>query len=151
MIVYAESSAVLSWLLAEPRGVEAARVLESADVIVASVLTGIECSRAIVRGVQLGALTRGDARVISEALARAELGWHRMEVSDRVMIRARIPFPAEPVRSLDAIHLASALVAHEAYRGVTMVSFDERIRANAEQLGMMVLPSEPRSSSPSAA
>ena len=140
MIVYAESSAVLSWLLGEPRGAQAAQVFESADLVVASVLTGVECSRAIVRGAGRGAITRAQARRLGEALADAEAGWHRLDVSDRVLVRSRTPFPIEPVRSLDAIHLASALVAREAYRQVAVASLDERVRANAVALGMAALP-----------
>ncbi len=141
VIAYAESSAVLSWLLNEPRATDAARAFQEAETIIASVLTGIECSCAIIRGYQLGDISRAEARELSETLLQAESGWNRLEVSERVLVRARTPFPAEPVRTLDAIHLASALVAHEAYRGVTMVSFDDRVRANAHQLGMSIAPS----------
>ena len=140
MIAYAESSAVLSWLLSEARGRGAAKELQAAELVVASVLTGVDCSRAIVRATHIGALTRAEARRVSELLAEAELGWHRLEVSERVLVRSRSPFPVEPVRTLDAIHLASALVAHDAYSGVVMISLDERMRANARALGMSVAP-----------
>lgn len=46
MIVYAESSAVLSWLLGEPDGVEVGEILKEADFVVASQLTFTECERA---------------------------------------------------------------------------------------------------------
>ncbi|MEP7010138.1 MAG: hypothetical protein ABJC13_07430 [Acidobacteriota bacterium] len=42
MIVYAESSAVLSWLFGEPRGSEVRSILESAEFVVTSDLTLIE-------------------------------------------------------------------------------------------------------------
>jgi predicted nucleic acid-binding protein len=47
----------------------------------------------------------------------------------------------EPVRTLDAIHLATAAIFHESLGGLQVLSFDERIRANAQQVGLGVTPS----------
>jgi predicted nucleic acid-binding protein len=47
----------------------------------------------------------------------------------------RRPFPAEPIRTLDAIHLATAELLGEAPQLVTIVTRDERVRANARALG----------------
>jgi len=44
------------------------------------------------------------------------------------------------VRSLDALHLASALLALAAVRRLTMLSIDERVRRNAKALGLAVAP-----------
>ena len=49
MIVYAESSAVLSWLLGEPPGPAVRRTLEAAEFVVASDLILVECDRAFHR------------------------------------------------------------------------------------------------------
>ncbi len=63
-----------------------------------------------------------------------------MRISPDVMARARATFPLEPVRTLDAIHLASALAALPALRRLAMLSIDDRIRRNAEALGLTVVP-----------
>ncbi len=139
MVAYAESSAVLAWLLGEPDGAIAASAFKRADHVVASVLTGVECSRAIVRAAHLGELSKTDARRLSLALAEAEEGWHRLEVSERVLSVARAPFPAEPLRTLDAIHVASAVIAHEAYRDLVVVTFDNRVRASLVGLGIPLI------------
>jgi hypothetical protein len=44
------------------------------------------------------------------------------------------------VRALDAIHLASALLAREVWEELVVLSFDERVRSNAVALGFTVLP-----------
>jgi len=44
------------------------------------------------------------------------------------------------MRTLDALHLASATVFDEAPSGVVMLSLDERICANASAMGMKVSP-----------
>ena len=62
------------------------------------------------------------------------------DMTDLVLDRASRTFPVEPVGTLDAIHLATALEFHAALGSLTMLSLDERIRANAAALGMEVAP-----------
>lgn len=140
MILYAESSGVLAWLLGEPRAAEAAYALQRASVVVTSVLTSAECSRAILRGAALGAISRERARMLVRELSEWEQGCDRVEIGDRVLAKASAPFPVEPVRTLDAIHLASAAFVHAEVGEVTMWSFDTRVRENADAMGMRLLP-----------
>ncbi len=58
------------------------------------------------------------------------------EISDR----ARTPFPEEPVRTLDAIHLATAVVSRKLVPEIRLLSLDERIRSCGRALGFEVLP-----------
>ena len=58
-----------------------------------------------------------------------------LEISDQVARRAEESFPSEPVRTLDAMHLASALLLRQSFPGLLFVSADERVRANAALLG----------------
>lgn len=44
-------------------------------------------------------------------LERAQAHWTLFQVSEAVLARARRPFPVEPIRTLDALHLATALTA----------------------------------------
>ena len=140
MIVYAESSAVVALLLGEPKADVAARTLGGATRVLASTLTRIECSRAVVRGLTLGHIGRAQATALLRTLAEWNMGWDQIELGDDVAERAMQPFPVEPLRTLDAIHLASAVVARETLGPITMVSFDERVRANAVALGMALVP-----------
>ena len=61
MNLYAESSAVLAWLLDESSAADVRRSLASAEIIVASDLTLIECDRVILRAAALGELTEAEA------------------------------------------------------------------------------------------
>ncbi|HXH07107.1 MAG TPA: type II toxin-antitoxin system VapC family toxin [Vicinamibacterales bacterium] len=54
MRLYAESSAVLAWLLDEPDGVTVRERLARAEIVVASDLTLIECERVLLRAGALG-------------------------------------------------------------------------------------------------
>ena len=140
MIVYAESSAVLAWLLGEPSGTGARRILAGAERVVASTLTAVECARGLARARALRRLTTVDEMAALRLLDAAEATWDVLDLSDRVLARARGRFSEEPVRTLDALHLGTAALFHEALGGVTLLSYDERVRSNAAGLGLAVAP-----------
>jgi uncharacterized protein with PIN domain len=140
MIVYAETSAVLSWLLEESRATTVARVLAGATRVISSTLTRIECARTIARGEALGTFTPAAAKELARIYGVVEAGWEQMEIRDAVITKAGDVFPVEPIRALDAIHVASAALAHAEFGPVAMLSLDERVRSNAAALGLTVLP-----------
>ena len=140
MIVYAESSAVLAWLLGEAEGKPVRRLLADAERVVSSTLTPLECARSLARGVASGRLKDGDDLIARRLLDDATRGWALLEMSGTVLDRAARRFPTEPVRTRDALHLAAAAVFDEALSGVVMITLDERIRANAAAMGLKVAP-----------
>ena len=140
MNIYAESSAVLAWLFDEPNSRVAVAELAKATRVFASTLTRLECTRAIIRGLEVGGLKRAQATTLLQTLHDALAGWDTIEVRARVIDRAASAFPEEPIRTLDAIHVASAWLAHSAFGPVTMLSLDHRVRVNAKALGLSVAP-----------
>lgn len=140
MIVYAESSAVLAWLLGDEGGDEAAEALKAAGGVVASDLTLVECERVLIRAWSTGLMTEAEGADLRAVLARASSHWTRLRIDESVIERSLRPFPIEPVRTLDALHLASALVARSAAPGLRVLSLDQRVRENAERLGLATLP-----------
>ncbi len=140
MNVYGESSAILAWLLDEDSAAEVRRFLTGADIIVASDLTLIECDRVLLRAAALGELTEAEAADRRAHLATASAHWHLLRIAAEVVDRARQSFPGEPIRTLDAIHLASALVARGAVAELRLLSLDDRVRRAAARLGLEALP-----------
>jgi uncharacterized protein with PIN domain len=138
--LYAESSAVLAWLLDENSAADVRRSLAAADIVVASDLTLIECDRVILRAAAAGELTEAEAADRHAHLTSAASHWHILRVGPEIVERARRPFPGEPIRTLDAIHLASALVARTAIVGLTLLSVDDRVRRAGKKLGLDVIP-----------
>jgi predicted nucleic acid-binding protein len=138
--LYAESSAVLGWLLGEPTAGTVREHLASAPLVVVSELTLIECDRVLNRGVALDELAEVDAASRRAVLARASQHWVVFRLEAEVAERSRRPFPHEPVRTLDAIHLATALVARALVPGLALLTLDARVRASGSQLGFEVLP-----------
>jgi len=138
--VYAESSAVLAWLLGEETGHSVREVLRHAELVMASDLTVIECDRVLIRAVTIGEIDEAAAADRRAHLNAAAGHWHLWRVNSDVVERARRPFPTEPIRTLDAIHLASALAVRSAVPGVELLSLDDRIRRAGKELGFHVRP-----------
>jgi predicted nucleic acid-binding protein len=138
--LYAESSAVLAWLLDESSASEVRRLLAGAEIIVTSDLTLIECNRVLIRAVALGELNEAEAADRRAHLANAAARWHILHIGSEIVDRAKQPFSEEPIRTLDALHLASALTARAAVAGLKILSLDDRLRKSAKRLGLPLLP-----------
>ena len=142
MNLYAESSAVLAWLLDEPTAPAVRRLLSEAEVIVASDLTLIECDRVLLRAVALKELTEAESADRRAHLIEAAAHWQVLRIAGEIVDRSRQPFPGDPIRTLDAIHLASLLVARSAVAGLRLLSLDDRVRQAATRLGVANEPAE---------
>lgn len=140
MSLYAESSAVLAWLLDEDPAPGIRRLLAGADLVVASDLTLIECDRVLQRAVNIGDLTEAEAADRHAHLVTVATRWHVLRIGAEIVERARQPFPGEPIRTLDAIHLSSAVVARAATAGIQLLSLDDRVRRAGTRLGLQVVP-----------
>jgi PIN domain len=127
-------------LFGEPGGRPAVETLDHADFVTASDLTLLECDRSLIRAAALSKIREDRAARLRATLARAVTHWRLMPISREIVNRARQPFPGEPVRSLDAIHLASALLAADSLPDFSLLSLDRRVRATGSRLGLRVLP-----------
>ena len=134
--LYLETSALLSWLFGEPASPEVIEALESYDPVVSSVLSVVETGRALVRAEAEGIITAGDHKRLQGMFAEYSYGWNYLQVIPSVRQRAAQPFPVEPIRTLDAIHLASAIELLALYPDLVVLSFDKRIRDNLVPLGL---------------
>lgn len=72
------------------------------------------------------------------AMRRFERRCYVVAVTADVLARVRRPFPVEPVRTLDAVHLATAELVGEPPPLLTIVTRDDRIRENAVALGYAI-------------
>lgn len=123
---YVDSSALVKLAVREAESVALRRYLVRHRPLVSSALARTEVARALL---PLGpdAVRRG-----REVLARVEL----LRVNDRVLDVAGQLTPPE-LRSLDAIHLASAEQLGADLRG--FVTYDERLAAAAVGRGLRVI------------
>ena len=134
--LYLETSAVVRWLFGEPNAPEIARCIQETAEPLSSALTILETQRVLARA-ERGRPSRGrQLRLLRHLLGEASADWNLLEITPDIRIRAGEPFPIEPVRTLDAIHLASALQFARAFPDLRVLTFDERILANLEPLGL---------------
>jgi uncharacterized protein len=124
-VTYVDSSAIVKLAVAEPESAALRRALSRRQTLVTSALARTEVARALLA---LGpeAVRRGD-----EVLRRLQL----LRVNDRVLSDAGRLEPPQ-LRSLDAIHLASAQQFGTSLQRV--VTYDARMADAARALGWSV-------------
>ncbi len=132
MTTYVDSSALLKRYFPEPDSSVADRLLLSDSVLVTSWVTLIEVQRNLAR-----VLKGRELREAKEQLA-ADLDAMALVAIDEVVCRAAAQIGEQlAVRSLDAIHLASA--QRLVIPGLPFVTFDFRQAQAARSLGFTVL------------
>jgi uncharacterized protein len=135
-IRYVESSALVAALL--ERDADALKSMRSKIKPITSALTFAEAARAIVRARVAERLTHDAERAALSALRRFERRCYVVSITEGVLTRVRRPFPVEPIRTLDAVHLATAESLGELPQLITIVTRDDRVRDNAKALGYSV-------------
>ena len=127
-MIYLDTSAALAELFAEDR--RPAPALWEEPLVASRLLEYELWTRVHARG---ATRTHGDAA--RELLSRIAM----VELAPPVLARALEPFPA-PVRTLDALHLATALFLAERRQPIAIATYDERLRAGARALGLALHP-----------
>lgn len=123
-MIYVDTSVALAHLLAEDRCPPASLWENS---LVTSRLTTYEMwTRINARG-----LHRSHGELVRALTLRLAF----VEMSPLILARALESFPV-PVRTLDAIHLASMLFLREAGQTMQLASYDDRLISAARRLGM---------------
>ncbi len=127
-MIYLDASVALAHLLAEDRAPPESlwqEPLISSRLLEYEVWTRIHAREL--------AESHGDA--VQALLGRLAL----LELSPPVLARALDPFPV-PVRTLDALHLASIAFLRDHGQKIELASYDERLAAAARALNMPLAP-----------
>ena len=133
---YVESSALLAALLEQD--IAARNALSAPGRRITSALTFAETARALVRARVTARLTPADERAALRWLQTFKRRCDIVSVTESVLARAGRPFPVEPIRTLDAVHLATAESLGEPPQLVTFLTRDARVSDNARALGYAV-------------
>ena len=105
---------------------------------ITSALTLAEASRAFLRAHLSGRVTAQQHRAALLTLQRFSRRCYIVSVTETILTRAGRPFPVEPIRTLGAIHLATAEALGEPPALVVIITRDIRVRDNATALGFTV-------------
>ncbi len=133
---YIESSALVAAFL--EGDAQARSIIFGSGQIISSSLTLAEAERALTRAKTTGRITSGEEAEFALALWDFSQRCSMMPVSQLILGRVGAPFPAEPVRTLDAIHLVTAQTLGLPPQLVRILTRDRRVRANALALGFQV-------------
>jgi predicted nucleic acid-binding protein len=126
-VVYLDTSALVKLLVEEPESAALLAFLEHHALRATSVVAEVEVLRAVRRLDGGGAIERRAVEILG--------GLHLVELDKTVrQLAAALPSPA--LRSLDAIHLASALVLGESLH--RLLAYDERLLQAARAAGLEV-------------
>ena len=133
MVAYLDSSVLLGYILL---GETVLRHVQAFPRLASSELLEIECRRVLLRCRMEGKL---DDESLVEATTRLDEALHSidlLELDAAVKKRAMESFPIH-VKTLDALHLASALqlLAEEPVEGISVFSHDRTFNLCARSLG----------------
>lgn len=136
MIAYLDSSVLLRRILGQPGSLEEwARI----DPGISSALAEVECLRTLDRMRLKGDVTDDVVAERRRAVYDVMNSITVVDMTSAVLARAAQPFPTS-IRTLDAIHLATALLWKEqAGNDLTMATHDRALAISARAMGLRVV------------
>lgn len=134
--IYLDASALVKLFIPEEGSDALNQALAGLTDVIVSDLAVTEMTSALGRRVRENRLSPEDAARLYREASRLRAAAHRAEITPPIHRRAeRLMLSLEiPLRTLDALHLATALDAEAA----TLVTFDPRLRDAATSQGMLV-------------
>jgi predicted nucleic acid-binding protein len=136
VITYLDASVILRRALQQPGPVID---LGPSDARISSALAEVECFRTIDRLRLLRAIDEVALGRAREVVYRAFESCDLLETGDAVLERASMPFPTS-LKTLDAIHIATALVYREATGNpVRMATHDRALARASRSMGLEVI------------
>jgi predicted nucleic acid-binding protein len=135
MTAYIDSSVLLRILMAQTNRLKQWRAIERA---VSSELIRVECLRTIDRLRLAGSLDDREISLRREAALYHLSGFDLIALDSAVLERAADPFPTA-LGTLDALHLASALMARHDIPELRFATHDRELATAARAIGFEVL------------
>jgi hypothetical protein len=129
-LIYVDTSVALAHLLAEDRR-------PPADLWTHTLVSSRLLEHELWTRIHARGLTKSHAEATQALTGRVAF----LELIGEVLVRARARFPS-PVRTLDALHLASIHFLREQGQEVSLASYDERMLTAARKLKFSTFPLE---------
>jgi predicted nucleic acid-binding protein len=134
-----DSSAIVPLLVEQDVSVAVRRTLEDDDEICAWWGTSIECASALARLERVGVLTTDGAQAALSRLSAITATWDEVLPSEQVRRAALRLLRLHPLRSLDALQAAAAMVlAEHDPTTLEVVCLDQRLAEALRREGFVV-------------
>lgn len=130
-VLYLDTSAVLRAVLESGTTPEMEQAIGAADTLITSRLSLVEAERAFIR---LRASGGTSEEQLADAGRELDALWARCEIwelSARVCEVALSVAPSKPLRTLDALHLATYLLARRRISHLELLTADQRLEEAA--------------------
>jgi predicted nucleic acid-binding protein len=136
---YFDTSALVKRYVVEPGRREVLQLLRKNECVTSAVLP-VELRSGLRRRVAEGSIDAARLPAILKHVAADRPYWTLVEVGTDVLAGAETLVAAHPIRTLDAIHVASArlFAARVSMPGLTFVSGDKRQTETAVAVGLVV-------------
>ena len=134
MIAYIDSSVLLRITFAQAHPLASWKRIQRA---ITSDLTRVECLRTIDRARHRSDVTPSEVARRRASLIETLEGFDLVPIDGAVLARAADPFPT-PLGTLDAVHLASAVLARDVIGELLLATHDRELGTAALSLGFKV-------------
>lgn len=135
-LAYFDTSALLKNYIREAGSARVRGLLASYEFL-SSAITPIELHSAVQRRRRQGEITEPSYNSIVSRVGSDRLYWELVEPAPQVLTRAEELVLTEKIRTLDAIHIASALIVQQSISTpFPFVSADERQLTAAQSCGL---------------
>jgi predicted nucleic acid-binding protein len=129
--LYLDTSAVLRAILESGTTPELEEKLATATILLTSRLSLVEAARAFLRIRELRTVSEAKLADATRDINSLWRRCHIWELSQAVCRLAAEVAPSERLRTLEALHLATYVLAREQIAGLELVTADERLRKAA--------------------
>jgi predicted nucleic acid-binding protein len=141
MILYLDASALVKRYVAEPGATEVSEAISTAEMTGTALISRAEVAAALAKAVRVDALTREEALASLQVFRGEWPDLVRVQVTELVVARADVFAWEHGLRGYDAVHLAAASLWQDAMNEqVTLSTFDRRLWAAAERVGLALHP-----------
>lgn len=133
--VYIESSVILRWTLREPGALTAVNWVSASS----SELLAVEMRRTFDRVRLTKTMSKRKLAQLRDEVEKNLAAITLVPMDQSVLKRAGEPFPT-PLKTLDAIHLATALILNNAIGEIVLLTHDRQLGVAALACGLAVYP-----------
>lgn len=143
MNLYIDTSALLKLFIQEIYSDEIRQLVENADVTATGLITRAETAAGINRLTRMKIINQEQCEAALNNFRKEWSDYHRIVVTEQIVIRADFLTAQFSLRGYDAIHLACALTWMEFLgASVLFATFDSELHEAARKSGFDVFPQE---------
>lgn len=139
-MIYFDTSALVKRFIREKGSKTIQQIFNQKDILVTTAkVTYVEALAAFARRKREGYISEKDFNAICRILFREWKSYYIIELTNEVLEISRNLLIKYPLRSLDAIHLASAMILKNKLQSLSFACCDLRLLSVAQKEGFLII------------